>query len=91
VEIARDPRARVREIAAAAGITERTLAGITADLERDGYLVRSRVGRRNCYVVNVDAPLRHPARQGHRIGPLLELLAAPADIAPGSEGQTPAT
>jgi len=29
------------------------------DLVDAGYLVRSRQGRRNSYVVDVDAPLRH--------------------------------
>ena len=46
VEIARDPTARIRDIAAAAGVTERTAQSIVADLEAAGYLTRQRAGRR---------------------------------------------
>jgi DNA-binding IclR family transcriptional regulator len=75
IEIARDPEARIRDIAAAAGITERTAQVIVADLEAAGYITRTRVGRRTCYTVNPDSLFRHPAQDGHRVGPLLALLA----------------
>lgn len=77
VEIARDPRARIREIAAAAGITERTASAIISDLERAGYVTRTRVGRRTHYSVNAHAPFRHPAQGGHHVGQLLRVLAIP--------------
>jgi DNA-binding MarR family transcriptional regulator len=76
VEIARNTRARIRDIAAGAGITERTVQAIIADLEAAGYLTRTRVGRRTVYTVHLDRPFRHPAQYGHRVGPFLELLAA---------------
>jgi MarR family len=41
VEIARNSRARVRDIAAAAGLAGRTVQAIIADLEAAGYLSRS--------------------------------------------------
>jgi DNA-binding IclR family transcriptional regulator len=75
VEIARDPEARTRDIAAAAGLTERTVQAIVADLEAAGYIVRTRAGRRNRYTVNPDSFFRHPAQEGHRVGPFLRLLA----------------
>jgi DNA-binding IclR family transcriptional regulator len=75
VEIARDPEARMRDIAAAAGITERTAQVIVADLEAAGYIIRTRIGRRTRYTVNPDSLFRHPAQEGHRIGPFLALLA----------------
>jgi len=74
VELARDPGARIRDIAAAAGITERTAQVIVADLEAAGYLTRTRTGRRVRYTVNHDSLFRHPAQDGHRIGPFLALL-----------------
>ena len=46
VEIARNPQARIRDIAAAAGITERTAQAIVADLEAAGYITRTRTGPR---------------------------------------------
>ena len=76
VEIARNPEARIRDIAVAAGITERTTQAIVADLEAAGYLTRSRAGRRTIYTVNPDSLFRHPAQDGHRVGPFLDLLAA---------------
>jgi hypothetical protein len=75
VEIARDPEARTRDIAVAAGLTERTVQAIVADLEAAGYIVRIRSGRRNRYTVNPDSFFRHPAQEGHRVGPFLRLLA----------------
>jgi DNA-binding IclR family transcriptional regulator len=75
VEIARDPEARMRDIAAAAGITERTAQVIVADLEAAGYITRTRTGRRTQYTVNHDSLFRHPAQEGHRVGPFLALLA----------------
>jgi hypothetical protein len=76
VEIARDPEARIRDIAAAAGITERTAQAIVADLEAAGYITRTRTGRRVQYTVNRDSLFRHPAQEGLRVGPFLQLLAA---------------
>jgi len=76
VEIARNPQARIRDIAAAAGITERTAQAIVADLEAAGYITRTRIGRRTRYSVNSDSIFRHPAQEGLRVGPFLDLLAA---------------
>jgi MarR family len=76
VEIARNPLARIRDVAAAAGITERTAQAIVTDLEAAGYLTRARVGRRTVYTVHPDRPFRRPAQAELRIGPFLELLAS---------------
>jgi hypothetical protein len=81
VEIARDPGARIRDIAAAADITERTAQVIVADLEAAGYITRTRIGRRTRYTVNRDSLFRHPAQEGQKIGPFLALLAASEDNA----------
>jgi DNA-binding MarR family transcriptional regulator len=81
VEIARDPAARIRDIAAAAGITERSAQAIVADLEAAGYITRTKAGRRVRYTVNRDSLFRHPAQEGHRVGPFLALLATAADEA----------
>jgi len=76
VEIARNPGARIRDISAAVGLTERSVQAIVADLEAAGYLSRTRVGRRTRYTVNPDSAFRHYAQDGHRIGPFLDLLTA---------------
>jgi len=91
VEIGRDPGARIRDISAAAGLTERTVQAIVADLEAAGYITRTRTGRRTRYTVNPDSPFRHPAQEGHRVGPFLALLAASGDnpAPPGHRDEPP--
>src|SRR5271170_402053 len=86
VEIARDPEARIRDISAAVGLTERTVQAIVADLEAAGYLTRTRHGRRTRYTVNRDSLFRHSAQEGLRVGPLLDLLA-PEDAPPNTAGR----
>jgi hypothetical protein len=86
VEIGRDPGARIRDISAAAGLTERTVQAIVADLEAAGYLTRTRTGRRVVYSVNRDSLFRHSAQDGHRVGSLLDLLAGDGtEATPGPE------
>jgi len=84
VEIARNPEARMRDISAVAGITERATQAIVADLEAAGYLTRTRIGRRNRYTVHLERPFRHAAQGDQSIGPFLELLAAAEPNAPSN-------
>lgn len=74
--LAEDPELRMRDIAARAGITERAVQRIVADLEAAGYLAHERVGRRNRYVVRRERPLRHPLQAGHAVADLLDALAS---------------
>ena len=76
--IARDPNARLRDIAERVGITERTVAQIVSDLEQAGYLTRTRDGRRNTYEVHGELPLRHPRHRHHTVGELIRFLRSPA-------------
>ncbi|MHB8245187.1 MAG: helix-turn-helix transcriptional regulator [Acidimicrobiales bacterium] len=73
--IAGDPGIRGRDIADRVGITERAAQAIIADLVDDGYVKRTRIGRRNHYEINPDRPLRHPVEQPHSVGELLQLVA----------------
>lgn len=61
-------------LAACAGITERAAHRIISDLVEHGYLTRHRLGRRNFYEVNPDAPLHHPFDQGGQAGELLKVF-----------------
>lgn len=72
--IAREPTARLRDVATSVGITERAAQAIVADLEAAGYLHRERVGRRNRYTINAAGRFRHPAEADHRIGDLIALF-----------------
>jgi len=86
VEIARNPKARIRDISPVVGLTERSVQAIVADLEAAGYLTRIRTGRRVVYNVNRESLFRHSAQEGHRVGPFLDLLAAAGpEITPGPE------
>lgn len=76
--LARDPSLRLRDLAAAIGITERAVHRIVVELEAAGYLSRDRDGRRNHYEIHVDRPLRHPLEAGHDIRSLLALAEAPS-------------
>ncbi|MGD0766121.1 MAG: AsnC family transcriptional regulator [Dehalococcoidia bacterium] len=57
------PRSTLRDIAGAAGITERHAVSILRALEEDDIIAREKEGRRNRYWVNIEALLRH-RRQG---------------------------
>ncbi|WP_443054669.1 helix-turn-helix transcriptional regulator [Streptomyces sp. NBC_00691] len=84
VVIARDPDVRLRDVASACGITERTVQAIVADLENAGYLTHAREGRRNRYRLAPGKRFRHPLEGDYEITGLLDLLkAAPGDGAQG--------
>ena len=83
VEIARNPRSRIRDISAVVGLTERAVQAIVADLESAGYLTRGRMGRRNQYTINGDSLFRHSAQDGQTVGPFLDLLTGSDDSVAG--------
>jgi predicted transcriptional regulator len=72
--LARDPHARLRDVAALVGITERAVQQIVADLERDGYLVKQKVGRRNHYRIRRSGRFRHPLESRLRVGDFVDLV-----------------
>ncbi len=53
IQIARDPRSTIREIAVEAGITERATHSVLADLREDGLVGVTREGRRNVYNIDI--------------------------------------
>ena len=71
----REPDARLRDVAAWVGVTERAVQAIVADLEAAGVITRCREGRRNHYTIHPDAPLRHPVESGRTVASLLGMLA----------------
>ena len=74
VSLARDPDARLRDVAGAVGITERGVQKILRDLTDAGVLTRERVGRRNRYQINRRVPLRHALEAHETVGTLLRLV-----------------
>ena len=69
-----NPEARVRDLAATVGITERAVQRIIADLEAAGVLERQRTGRRNHYYVLRASRLRHPLESHCTVGGLLDWI-----------------
>jgi IclR-like helix-turn-helix domain-containing protein len=72
--IAHDPGARLRDIAASVGITDRSAYGIVTDLTAAGYVVKHKDGRRNRYQIQSHLPLPEPGSQELAIGEVLDLL-----------------
>ena len=72
--VARDPGARLRDIAQCVGITERATHRIVCELEAAGYLTRHREGARNTYELHPDLPLDDDSDRPVHIGDLLRLL-----------------
>ena len=72
--IARDPGVRLRDLAVALGITERSAYGIVTDLVEAGYVVKDKDGRRNHYQVEAQLPLPEPISRERTIGDVLGLL-----------------
>jgi DNA-binding transcriptional ArsR family regulator len=72
--IARDSEARLRDLAAALDVTERTAYGIVSDLTAAGYVVKEKDGRRNRYHIQEDLPLRDSISRERTIGEVLHLL-----------------
>ncbi|MGI8461356.1 MAG: helix-turn-helix transcriptional regulator [Solirubrobacterales bacterium] len=80
--VAHDPGIRLRDIAAAVGITERAAQRILSELVEEGYVLRTREGRRNRYEVQSGLPLPHPLTQGRVVGDLLSILGGPEAVVP---------
>jgi DNA-binding transcriptional ArsR family regulator len=75
--IAHDPAARLRDLAASLGITERTAHGILTDLAEAGYVIKRKDGRRNRYQVQAHVPMPGPGTRELAIGEVLALFADP--------------
>jgi predicted transcriptional regulator len=75
VSLAHHPDARMRDIAAAVGITERAVQQIVRELVNQGYVEREKVGRRNRYRVVRSAHFRHEIEAGVSLGSFLDLVS----------------
>lgn len=72
--LAMAPDARLRDVAARVGITERAVQRILGDLEKERLVTREREGRRNRYVLHLDQPLRHPLESHRTVRQLVDLV-----------------
>jgi DNA-binding IclR family transcriptional regulator len=72
--IAQNPEARLRDLATAIDVTERTAYGVVVDLTAAGYVVKEKEGRRNRYHIQGHLPLRDSIGRERTIGEVLDLL-----------------
>jgi DNA-binding Lrp family transcriptional regulator len=72
--LAQDPSLTMRDVADRVGITERAAARIIRELDEANVLTRLKEGRKNRYVVNLSAPLRHPVEAPHTVEELIHLI-----------------
>ena len=72
--IAADPDSRIADIAARVGISARAALGILGDLEDEGYVVRTRRGRRTHYDVRPHRPFRHPSAAHRDVDELIAVF-----------------
>jgi DNA-binding IclR family transcriptional regulator len=76
LHIAHDPGARLRDIAATLGITERRAHGIVTDLAGAGYVITHKDGRRNRYQIQAHLPVPGPGTREPAVGEVVALFAA---------------
>lgn len=72
--LSRNREARLRDVAAMVGITERAVQKIVRDLQDEGFLTVTKQGRCNRYRINRRKSLRHELEAHVTVGKLLALL-----------------
>ena len=72
--LARDPNARLRDVAADVGITERAVQKIVRDLQQGEVVNVSKQGRRNCYCIVETRHLRHDLEAHCTLADLMDLI-----------------
>ena len=85
--LARNSKARLRDVAHEVGITERAVQKIVRDLQQAGYITVRKQGRCNRYRINRRKSLRHDLESHCTVGKLLALVsrAAPTEQAEATE------
>jgi DNA-binding Lrp family transcriptional regulator len=73
IALEKEPDLRIRDLAIVVGITERAVTQILVDLQAARVLKKKRVGRRNAYLVDANAPLRHAVESHRTVADILRL------------------
>ena len=72
--IAKHPSTTTQEAAQQAGLSIRAVQQMISDLEECGYIAKRKEGRRNCYTVHSELPMRHRLEGEHAVGDILVAL-----------------
>jgi len=83
--LANNNQARLRDVAAEVGITERAVQNILRELQDSGMVQVSKHGRCNHYQISTRKSLRHPLEAHCTVGKLLQLLKSGATEESNSE------
>jgi len=88
--LSRDPEARLRDVAADVGITERAVQKIVRDLQDGGMISVTKSGRRNRYRIHKKQKLRHELEAACTLKDLIRFVnrqQAPesTDVAPSGK------
>ncbi|CAL8969229.1 hypothetical protein TESS_TESS_01856 [Tessaracoccus sp. O5.2] len=75
VALARNPTARMRDIAQQVGITERAVQQIVGELVTQGHVIKEKSGRRNEYRLAPDTHLRHNLERGVRVADFVAMVS----------------
>jgi DNA-binding transcriptional ArsR family regulator len=75
--VASNSEGRLRDLAIALDVTERSAYGLVADLTSAGYVLKERDGRRNRYHIQDDLPIREKLNGYRTIGEVLDMLMDP--------------
>ena len=79
--LANNNEARLRDVAAEVGITERAVQNILRELQHSGIVQVNKHGRCNHYQINTRKSLRHPLEAHCSVGKLLALLKSADSVA----------
>lgn len=80
LSLVQNPQITGIEIAEFVGITERAVRIILSDLEREGYISKTRTGKRVQYTINHTVPLRQKLLQHRDVGSLLRFFSGKRKI-----------
>ena len=72
--ISNNPQCTMRDMAAALGVTERSVQRVLKDLEAEGYVTWEGTGKGNIYQINHTRGLKHELTRDVIVGDLLDLL-----------------
>ena len=72
--VSRNPQCTMRDMAAALGVTERSIQRVLKDLEAEGYITWQSTGRGNIYEINHTRELKHELTKDSIVRDLLSLL-----------------
>ena len=72
--IAANPDTTVKHLAEDFSLTRRTIWSVIGDLRGEGMLHVRKSGRRNHYLVNLEAPFHHPTIRGYSLRHVLGWL-----------------